>query len=221
MEEQILTGNELKLEDIENAMAHISEGTDRGLFGLCNYYMAYYNVKCGRQDECLEYLNESIRCMVGTKQEKHVARCYNILGVIAHGQNNLLLAVEQYDKALSYAEKYGDRYMRNMIVGNLADIYYRTGSYERAFECYRESIQEYERSGNGSVKGAYNYITLLSGYGYCLIMNGELEQARELSKKLYAMQTGKTAEQFPKLCVFTFFLCSVTGRTGRSWRKTA
>lgn len=205
LEKQIQTNNELKLEDIENALAHISEEKDKGLFGLCNYYLAYYNVKCGRHDECLDYLNESIRCMVGTEQEKHVARCYNILGVIAHGQNNLLLAVEQYDKALDYAEKYGDHYMRNMITGNLADIYYRTGSYEKAFECYRESIQEYERSGESSVKGAYNYMTLLSGYGYCLVMNGEMKQARELSGKLYAMQTGKTAEQFPQLCAFTFF----------------
>lgn len=214
VENQILANSEPQLKDIENALLHINEKNDKGLFGLCNYYMAYYSLKNGRQDECLGYLNESIRCMVGTPQERQVARCYNVLGVIAHGQNNLLLAVEQYDKAISYAEKYSDHYMHNLIVANLADVYYRIGSYEKAFECYGESIREYERSGDDSANGAYNYMAMLSNFGYCLVMNGEMVKARELSKRLYAMWEEKHKERFPELCAFTFFslLCYKEGK---------
>lgn len=214
VEKQIFATGEPQLPDIENALSHISEETDKGLYGLCNYHMAYYNLKNGRQEECFTYLNESIRCMVGTAQEKQVSRCYNALGIIAHGQNNLLLAAEQYDKALFYAEKYHDHYLHNVIVSNLADVYYRIGAYDKAFECYQESMREYERSGDDSVIGAYNYMMMYANYGYCLVMGGRLEEAEEVGRRLNAMREEKQTEQYPELCVFTFFalLCYQKGK---------
>ena len=95
LEKQIQASGEVQMEDIEKALSHIDEKKDKGLYGLCNFYMAFFYLKNGSQDECLSYLNESIRCMMGTEQEKQLSRCYNILGIIAHGQNKLLLAAEQ------------------------------------------------------------------------------------------------------------------------------
>lgn len=205
LENQILTTGDVVLEDVENAFAHITEEADRGLFGLCNYYMAFYCIRSGKVDECLEYLNESIRCMVGTPQDKNVSRCYNMLGVIARGQNNLLLASEQYNKALDYSDKYHDSYMRNIVGCNLADIYYRIGSYDKAFWWNRESMREYEKSGDDTANGAKNYMMLLSCYGYCLAMCGRLKEAEEVSEKLEQMKSGKYGEQFPVLCAYTFY----------------
>lgn len=214
LEKQIQASGEVQMEDIEKALSHIDEKKDKGLYGLCNFYMAFFYLKNGSQDECLSYLNESIRCMMGTEQEKQLSRCYNILGIIAHGQNNLLLAAEQYDKALTYAEKYANHYMHYIIFNNLADVYYRIGAYEKAFECYRESIGVYEQYGDDSAVSAYNYMVMLSGYGYCLVMAGEQEKAKKVSEQLFAMKSGEHSKLFPELCAFTFFalLCHKIGK---------
>lgn len=205
LEKQILTTGSVVLEDVENALAHITEEADRGLYGLCHYFKAYWCIQNGETADCLKYLNESIRCMVGTKQEKHVTRCYNLLGVVAHGQNNLILAAEQYNKALDYAGKYGDSYMRILAGSNLADIYYRIGSYDKAFQRNRECIEEYEMSGEHSANGMKNYMQMLSNYGFSLAMSGRLKEAEEVGQRLEQLKDGEFKEQFPVLCAYTFF----------------
>lgn len=204
IEEKIEKAQEVTAEDMEAALSHITEEKDKGLFGLSNYYKAYYCLSKGRQEECLKYLNESIRCMVETPQERHVSRSYNLLGVIAHGQNNLILAMEQYDKAMLYARRFGDYYMQNLITSNVADVYYRIGAYDKAFHCYQESIAEYLYSGNDSDHGIYNYILLLSAYGYCLTMAGKLPEAKKVSDTLNKLRQERVNKPFPALCAFTF-----------------
>lgn len=204
IENQILDTRDIRLEDIRNAFEHISEKQDKGLYGLCNYYMAYYDLKNGRTDECLEYIKESIRCMVGTHQESNVARSYNILGILAHGQNNLLMAAEQYNKALVYTDKFQNHVIRNIVISNMADVYFRVGAYEKGFECFRESMAEYERSKDDNATGAGNYMMLLSNYGYYLCRANRLEEAKQMAEKLYSMQDGVYADQFPRLYAYTF-----------------
>lgn len=205
LEKQVFTGGDVRLEDIQNAFAHITEESDKGQFGRCHYYMAFYCLRSGMLDECLEHVNESIRCMVGTPQEKKVSACYNMLGVIAHGQNNLLMAAEQYNKALDFADRYGDSYTRYLVGGNLADIYYRIGAYDKAFWWNRESIKDFQKSGDNSANGIKNYMEILASYGFCLAMTGRLKEAEEVYDKLSQMQKEKEGEQFPFLCVYTFF----------------
>ena len=66
LDNQIRESGEIQPADIDNALSHINENNDRGLFGLCYFYKAYYSLKNGKQDESLKYLNESIRFMLGT-----------------------------------------------------------------------------------------------------------------------------------------------------------
>lgn len=205
VENQIYTTNNVRLEDIENAFAHITEQADKGLYGICNYYMAYYNLRHGKPDECLDYLREGIRCMVGTPQERNVSRCYNMLGVIAHGQNNLLMAAEQYNKALTYAARYKDHFLRNIVISNMADMYYRMGAYEKAFQCFKESMVEYDRSGDDTATGMRNYMMLLSNYGYCLTLSGRVQEARKVARQLEDLHNEKYGDQFPGLYAYTFF----------------
>lgn len=204
IENQIMDTSDVRLEDIRNAFEHISEKDDKGLYGLCNYYMAYYDLRNGRTEECLEHLKESIRCMVGTSQESHVARSYNILGILAHGQNNLLMAAEQYNKALYYTDKHQNSLVRKVVISNMADMYFRVEAYEKGFECFRESMAEYDRSGDDSATNAGNYMMLLSNYGYYLCRANRMEEAKQMAEKLYAMQDGVYAEQFPRLYAYTF-----------------
>ena len=218
VENQIHTTNDVRLEDIENAFAHITEQADKGLYGFCNYHMAYYDLTHGKPDECLDYLREGIRCMVGTPQEKNLSRCYNMLGVIAHGQNNLLMAAEQYNKALTYAARYKNHSVRNIVISNMADMYYRMGAYKKAFQCFRESMVEYERSGNDTATGMRNYMILLSNYGYCLTMSDRVQEARKVAVQLEDLHYKKFGEQFPDLHAYTFFalLCHKLNRDGEA-----
>lgn len=218
VENRIHTANDLRLEDIENAFSHITEEADKGLYGLCNYYMAYYNMKHGKPVECLDYLKEGIRCMMGTPQERNVSRCYNMLGVIAHGQNNLLMAAEQYNKALTYAARYQDHLVRNIVISNMADMYYRMGAYEKAFRCFQESMMEYDCSGDDTAIGMRNYMMLLSNYGYCLTMSDRVLDARKVARQLEDLHNEKYGDQFPGLYAYTFFalLCHKLNREGEA-----
>lgn len=213
MENQIQTTSNVRLEDIQNAFDHITEEKDKGLYGLCNYYMAYYDLKNGKTVECLDCLNESIRCMIGTPQERHISRSFNVLGVIAHGQNDLLMAAEQYNSALTYAYRYENYFMQNIVISNIADLYYRMGVYDKAFQFYRESIEGYEQNAKDSANGMGNYMMMLASYGYCLCMADKLDDAITVAEQLYSMKDGKYSDQFPSLYVYTFFalLCYKLG----------
>lgn len=205
LERQIAATGNLVAADVESAMSQVTEESDKGLYGRCHFYKAFYLLRNGRPNDCLQHLNEAIRCMVGTSQERQAARCYNILGVVAHGQNNLLLAAEQYNKALNYAEKYSDFYTRSMAGSNLADVYYRIGLYDKAFWWYRESMKSYERTEAGLVVGSENHIKLLACYGFCLLLAGKRREAGEVYDRLRSIENGEHAENFPTLCAYTFF----------------
>lgn len=197
--------------EIEEAFAHITETADRGLYGLTCYFAAYCLLMDGKQDDSISYLTESIRCLPGTKKEPEMARCYNLLGVIAHGQNNLILAMEQYDAAMLYAERYHMEMVHSMIAGNMADAYYRMGDYDRAIKYYQGCIAEYENCGDGSAAGKYNIQLILAGCGYCLVMAGRTEEAVQTAERLWARMRG--GDKTPVMAAYTFFalLCHRLG----------
>ena len=69
LEQQIAVTGDVREEDVELAFRHITEQADRGLYGKCCYYKAYYYMKRGNSEDSFFYLNEGIRCMVGTEEE--------------------------------------------------------------------------------------------------------------------------------------------------------
>lgn len=200
--------------DIQDAFSHISEEEDSGLFGIVCYYAAYLYFLESRRDDAVNYLMEGIRCLAGTPQENYIARCYNVLGSIAHGQNNLILAVEQYDTALEYADKYHEKVVHSMILSNMADAFYRMGAYERAISCYKECIGEYQNCKDESSGCEYNFLMILSCCGYCLVMGELLDEAQEVADYLGNQLRKREGILIPRLPVYTFFalLCHEKGR---------
>lgn len=204
LEEMIVAGTALPWEAVEAAMSQITAEKDRGLHGLVCYYAAYYMLHAGRIEEALGYLNESVGNLVGSGQEMQAMRCYNMLGIIAHGQDDLVLAMEYYNKALAYAERFGNHVVHGIVHGNMADAYLRVGNYERAVKCYTEGIQEYESYSGNTVNGDVNYCKILAGYGYCLVLLDELGQAAEAARKLDGL-TRRLKDQTPWFAVYTFY----------------
>lgn len=184
LERKLLADDKLSWEDIQYALSQITPEKDRGLYGLVCCYAAFYMLHNGRQEECLVYLNDSIRCIPETSQERELAGCYNLLGEVFHGRNNLVAAMEHYEKALIYAKKYHKSFVYSLTLGNMADAYHRVGSYQCAVDCYKECLGEIRKDGRNTPKEKKEYCKILANYGYCLTMSGKLEEASAAAKEL-------------------------------------
>ena len=124
LNQQMADGIPYTWETLEQALSFVTEKRDKGIHGRICYFAAFYHLDTGNQEQCLKYLDESVRCLLGTDQEIHVARAYNMIGIVAHMQNNLSLAMEQYGKALDYTAKYDDKMVHSIVLSNMADAYY-------------------------------------------------------------------------------------------------
>ncbi len=205
LDEKILSGQEIVWEDIRYALSLITPEKDAGLYGRVCYYAAYYMLGNGRQEECLCYLNEGIRYIIGTEQEVHLARCYNMLGVVCHSQNNLVVAMENYGKALKYAAQYDQLFIHSLVLGNMADAYQRVESYAQAVVCYKKCIKEMRESGDRSVNGENVYYKVLACYGYCLVMTGDEEEAIPVARELGAYSKENITDAAAKLAAYNLF----------------
>lgn len=192
LNKQMADGIPYTWETLEQALSFVTEKRDRGIHGRICYFAAFYHLDAGNQEQCLKYLDESVRCLLGTDQEIHVARVYNMIGIVAHMQNNLSLAMEQYGRALDYTAKYNDKMVHSIVLSNMADAYYLIGVYDRAVQCYRECIREFEKAGDDSIYSRINFRKMLSEYGCCLLHLDMDQEAMEVYRKLE--ETGKSEE---------------------------
>lgn len=204
LEERIASMEEMQWEDIVSVLSGITEDVDKGLHGRACYCAAYYMFYGGRTEEALEYLNKSVKCMIGSSEERELARCYNMFGIIAHSQNNLHMAMEQYEISLAYAEKYDNKMDYNIVLGNLADAFYRFGAYDHAVKCYEECLKNYEIRSDSKVNDIVNYRKILASYGYCLLMLEQLEQSAKVADYLLSMSCSINCELATRLSTYTF-----------------
>lgn len=213
LEQKVRAAEKMTWEDIQYAMNCITEERDKGLYGLVCFYGAFCMLSDGRQDECLYYINESIRCIKGTPQENTMARCYNLSGVVAHSQGNFVLAMEHYEKALIYARRYNRQMVISMIMGNMADTYYRVGAYDRAVDCYEECLRQLYKLGTVSSNVVNMYIKTLANYGHCLINRGTFEKAAYVAEEMQIL-IGKyeLKKATVKLATYSFLASFATCR---------
>lgn len=190
--------------DIEHALSQITEEKDKGLYGLVCYYAAFFMINNGRLEECLSYLNESIRCIRGSNQEMELCRCYHMSGVVAQAQNNLVLAMEHYERARIYAEKSNRRFIYCLAVGNMANTYSSLGAYDKAMGEYQECIREMKRLGAYDTNQENMYCKMLASYGYCLLMTECKEEALEAAEELKTLVAEKKYIPAVELTVYLF-----------------
>ena len=192
LNQQMTDGIPFTWETLEQALTSVTEQDDKGIHGWICYFAAFYQLTTGNQEDCLHYLDESVRCLLGTDQEHHVARVYNMIGIVAHMQNNLSLAMEQYDKALDYTEKYDDKMVHSIVLSNMSGAYYLIGAYERAVQCHAECIREFEQADDNSTYSRINFRKMLAEYGCCLLHLHMDDEAEKVLCKLE--ETGQSEE---------------------------
>ena len=192
LNQQMTDGIPFTWETLEQALTSVTEQDDKGIHGWICYFAAFYQLTTGNQEDCLHYLDESVRCLLGTDLEHHVARVYNMIGIVAHMQNNLSLAMEQYDKALDYTEKYDDKMVHSIVLSNMSGAYYLIGAYERAVQCHAECIREFEQADDNSTYSRINFRKMLAEYGCCLLHLHMDDEAEKVLCKLE--ETGQSEE---------------------------
>lgn len=219
LNQQMADGIPYTWETLEQALSFVTEKRDKGIHGRICYFAAFYHLDTGNQEQCLKYLDESVRCLLGTDQEIHVARAYNMIGIVAHMQNNLSLAMEQYGRALDYTAKYNDKMVHSIVLSNMADAYYLIGVYDRAVQCYRECIREFEKAGDDSIYSRINFRKMLSEYGCCLLHLDMDQEAMEVYRRLE--ETGKSEEiiRETRLAANVFF--TYLAESEGHWEKAA
>ena len=192
LNKQMADGIPYTWEILEQALSVVTEQDDKGIHGWICYFAACYHLTMGNQEECLHYLDECVRCLLGTDQEHHVARAYNMIGIVAHMQNNLPLAMEQYDKALDYTERYNDKMVHSIVLSNMSDAYYLIGAYDRAVQCRAECIREFEQADDHSTYSRINFRKMLAEYGCCLLCLHMDDETEKVLRKLE--ETGQSEE---------------------------
>lgn len=207
LSQKIRSGEELQWVDIWNALSLITEAEDKGLHGLVCCFAANYKLQNGKLNECLDYLNESMRCIKGTAWENEMAVCYNMLGEVANNRNNPVLAMEYFEKAHVCAEQNNYRLSHSGAVGRMAECYYRVGSFEHALLFYRECIGEMRRDGVHTLYRMHLYLRMLSGYGYCLVCQKQFQEALLVAEELKQHMEESAYDGMVELGVYGFLGC--------------
>lgn len=205
LNEKMHAAENLNWGELEEALQKITVDKDKGLRGVICYFAAYYMISNGRQEECLSYLNESIECMLGTSWETELPRCYNMIGVVAHGQNNLILAMENYEKGLSYAREFGQKLNYGIILSNMADGYSRIGAYDKAVEYYRESIEIMRHGEIENIIDNMLYHKILANFGFCCIIMKNMDAAERIAEELRALLGEDEESASTRLAINTFY----------------
>lgn len=201
---KIWAAEALSWKEIENALSQITEEKDKGLYGVVCYYAAFYMINHGRLEECLSYLNESIRCIRGTNQEGELCRCYHMSGIVAQAQSNLVLAMEHFERARIYAKQHNRQFIYCLALGNMANTYCILGSYDRAISEFRECIREMKLLGGFGNNQENMYCKMLAGYGYCLLMTAHMDEAETVAEELKALMRDKTYIATVELTIYVF-----------------
>lgn len=175
------------------------------LEGLAHYYCAHCHFSSGEHEEVLNHMTEAIRYLENTEHYDKLAKAYNVLAILTHGQHNLVLAVGNYMTALEYCKKYNSTMEKRLICSNLADAFYRMGDYEKAIEYYKVCADDFHKEDNKEYWGERYYLQIMSAYGYCLVTGGRFEEAQRLEEELWELLYYHSATATSKLSLYVFF----------------
>lgn len=180
------------------------------LKGIANYYMALYFLCHSSPEKAVSHVTETIRCLEDTQQAETMAYAYNLLGVIACGQDNSVLALENYILCLNYCRKHGLSHVHGVVCYNMGDMYYRLGDCRQALDYYEDAYQYYCSCGREHDGGRGMRLSRV-GMGYCYLRLGDMQAADRIADEF--KQIGMEEEPLSRMAVYAF-LASVSSANG-------
>ncbi len=204
IEIQMKVVGEPALDTCRELMRHAKKERNEALIGLAHYYIARCYLERGEYDMVVQNMSEAIVRLDQTEDWDILARAYNILAVMAHGQNNLVLAVDYYMTAIRYCKGYELKTFKLYVMNNLADALFRMGDYDKAIQHYKSCVEDYRKIKKVDYWEEANYFLILSTYGYCLTVGERFEEAHKVEKELLEMMYYRPSAKIPGLPIYTF-----------------
>ncbi|MEO6406780.1 MAG: adenylate/guanylate cyclase domain-containing protein, partial [Ferruginibacter sp.] len=143
----------INLADEARHLAQQADFADGEAYALKN--MAITNYFQGKYPEALDYYNQSLNIFIGNKNVVGMANIYSNIGVIYYDQGDDAKALENYLKALKYAELSGDKLRMLTTLNNVGGVYnQREATYDKALEYYLKALPICEELGKKNELGA-------------------------------------------------------------------
>jgi tetratricopeptide (TPR) repeat protein len=137
-------------------------------------------IKLSNYDEALANYQKALRYK--TQNTTLLINTYSDLGIIYSQQDNLIMAVEYYNKAIEQAHKSKNQEAENNAMGNLGVIYHKMEKFDKAIESYKKAIHYFKDKNKEALASCYNNL------GLVYKDNGQLYEATEAlnnARKLY------------------------------------
>jgi len=96
-------------------------------------------------EECIHYLSEALDVSISMKKEGQIARDYTNLAIALTKFENFHLAIDYYNKAMTYAKKLSDEKMQAAILTNLSRCNRMKGDNELALKHSFEALSLAEK----------------------------------------------------------------------------
>jgi len=136
----------------ENSLAKNPDSQEK--IAMLNYYsgalnnIAYVYKSKGDIDQCIDYLQKSLKIYEETGNKKEMATAINNIGYIFQQQGNSLKALEFYKRSLELEKEFGDKLDIGTGLLNIASLYEEINQPDRALDYYQSSLHYLQASGN-------------------------------------------------------------------------
>lgn len=124
---------------------------DAKLLGYAYYHLSgtYYCLNDG--DKFFETTAKALDYLEIAQEWAHIARCYNVLGIIAVNKGNLPIAYDYFLNGLSYCNKCGLQMDEAIINTNCGCLDIQAGRYDEALEYFNKAYDYWSKQKDNEV----------------------------------------------------------------------
>ncbi len=155
--------------------------------------VAESHLRLGEHDEAERYLAEALALAEKTGDRRLVGHVKSSIARNLHFAGHTDEARLAYAEVANIARAVGDDRMKNVVIGNLAEVEFNHGDAVRALELAREIVNE----------GGDKYITLNNIAAY-LIYLGRVDEARSPARDALRMARNSQSEQHTAISIMHF-----------------
>ena len=161
-----------------------TETNDSRLIGIGYFYIAisYYHLNDG--EKFFETVSKALNHLENAKEWEYIAKCYNLLGIIAMSRGNLPVAYDYYLSGIAYCEKYNFPDIKVILDNNCAAINFQSKRYKAGLKYIYDSL-DYVRQHPESADYHRQLLCLYENIALSKVMQGCFDEAADTFKLLH------------------------------------
>ena len=152
------------------------------LTAFCLFYRGYQSYAESRLQDSMDFLSQSLNCLIDVENWYQAAKAYNAMGNIADFLGDSSLAIDCYLKGLDLCREYGLVLAEHDISSNLANVYITLNDYEAAVKLLKyceELIVRTEATGP-----LVSETVVKANIAMCYIQMEEYDQAEKYMEQM-------------------------------------